>query len=125
MIYLKLQKTNHSYYCSESNYYVGRNENFGRSEYATWKDLKDDWLINDDLDDDYNHLFRFDIFESKDDDGNPTEKFELFLFFILQRKGIYRPVWIKEITEEDMPEIKRFLEKRWEYMKNQWIEFSK
>lgn len=38
---MKLQATEHSYYCSESNHYVGnqRGENFGRCEYDTWADF--------------------------------------------------------------------------------------
>ena len=118
---MKLQKTSHSYYCSENNYYVNGHENFGRSEYDTWSDFKDEWLLsNDILDDDYNHVFRFDILEKDEDSG----EFELWLFFILQRKGIYRPVWIKNIEEEDMKEIEQFLKDRWNYLKNQWEEVS-
>ena len=53
---MKLQKTNHSYYCSDSNYYVDGYSNFGKSEYDTWSEFKEEWLLNDrDLEDDYNH----------------------------------------------------------------------
>lgn len=118
---LELKETNHSYYCSESNYYVGGRENYGRCDYDSWADFKQEWLDPGDLiDDDYNHIFRFDITKSEETPGG----FDLWLFFILQRKGIYRPVWVKNITQEDIPEIKNFLEDRWEYMKNQWKEFS-
>ena len=123
MAILELKETDHSYYCSESNYYVsGRNgQNFGRCEHSTWADFKEGWLLpaSTDLDDDLNHVFRFDICKDEDS-GN----FKLWLFFILQRKGIYRPVLIRSITQEDMPEIEDFLRKRWEYMRGQWIEFS-
>lgn len=115
---LKLQKTNHSYYCSESNYYVGGQDNYGRSDYDSWKAFKDDWLLDGEIDDDYNHLFRFDILESEANPGNHS----LHLFFILQRKGIFRPVFIGRITLEDMPEIESFLLGRWAYMKHQWEE---
>lgn len=118
---MKLQKTNHSYYCSDSNYYVDGHSNFGLCEYDTWNDFKDDWLLpNNALDDDYNHVFRFDILEKDEDSG----EFELWLFFILQRKGIYRPVWIKNIEEKDMEEIEQFLKDRWNYLKKQWEEIS-
>ena len=123
MAMLELKETDHSYYCSESNYYVsGRDgQNFGRCEYPTWDDFKEDWLMTGpvDLDDDYNHLFRFDICENEEKSG-----FKMWLFFILQRKGIYRPVLVHSITTEDIPEIEEFLRKRWEYMKGQWSEFS-
>lgn len=122
---MELKETNHRYHCSESNYYVNGYSNFGRCDYNTWKEFKDEWLLKDgSLDDDYNHCFRFDIIEHEDDSGEPTGIFELWLFFILQRKGNYRPVWIKNIAEEDMTEIQEFLEQRWEYLKGQWSEFN-
>lgn len=119
---LELKATDHSYYCSESNYYVNGYDNFGRREYDTWADFKKEGvsLPEEMFDDDLNLVFRFDITESEEIPGN----FGLWLFFLLQRKGIYRPVWIKNITVEDMSEIESFLAERWEYMKNQWKEFS-
>ena len=116
---LKLKETNHSYYCSESNFYVNGYQNFGRCEYESWNSFKEEWLNPEDLlDDDLNHVFRFDITKNE---KNP-EKYDLWLFFILQRKGIYRPVWIKNITSDDISDIEDFLKDRWEYMKNQWVE---
>lgn len=117
---LTLKPTNHSYYCSESNYYVGGRENYGRNDYDSWETFKEDWLFDGKLDDDYNHLFRFDIIGSEENPGN----FSLHLYFILQRKGIFRPVFIAHITEKDMPEIEAFLRDRWAYMEHQWKEFS-
>ena len=129
---MELKETNHAYYCSENNFYVGnRNgENFGRCDYDSWEDFKAEWLgLGEDklaLDDDYNHVFRFDILEKRDrETDKPLGNFELWLFFILQRKGIYRPVWIKEIAENDMHEVTSFLEERWQYLKKQWNEVSK
>jgi len=126
---MKLKATNHNYYCSNANYYVGnlRGENFGKCDYDTWEDFKEEWLNNDgSLDDDYNHIFRFDIIESLDSETDePLGTYELALYFILQRKGIFRPVIIKTITQNDMTEIEAFLKVRWEYMKGQWDEFSK
>lgn len=124
---MKLQATEHSYYCSESNHYVGNQhgENFGRCEYDTWADFQKEWLDLDgvSIDMDYNLCFRFDIKQKRNPETDePIDEFELWLFFMLQRKGIYRPVWIKHIEEKDMPEIKGFLKKQWEYMKYQWNE---
>ncbi|MED1478187.1 MULTISPECIES: hypothetical protein [Bacillus] len=124
---MELKETNHNYYSSGNNFYVGnRNgENFGRYEAETWEQFKDDWFIGDnEIDHDYNHCFRFDIkakwdFEAeKEIDG----EFSLWLFFILQRKGIYRPVFIKTITEKDLPEIESYLKECWSYLQNQWGE---
>lgn len=123
---MKLKATDHRYYSSGSNYYVNGYNNFGRCDYDTWEDFKDDWLDNDgNIDDDYNHVFRFDIIQNRDEEADELiEGYQLWLFFILQRKGIYRPVWIKNIEEKDMEEIKSFLENRWEYLKEQWVELS-
>lgn len=117
---LELKSTNHSYYCSDTNYYVGGRENYGRNDFDTWASFKNEWICGDELDDDLNHLFRFDIYENTENPGN----FCLYLFFLLQRKGIYRPVYIEHITSEDMPEIEAFLRDRWAYMQHQWKEFS-
>ena len=124
---MKLQATEHSYYCSESNHYVGNQhgENFGRCEYDTWADFKEEWLDSDgmSIDMDYNLCFRFDIKQKHNPDTDePIEDFELWLFFMLQRKGIYRPAWIKHIEEKDMPGIKGFLEKQRNYIQYQWNE---
>lgn len=123
---MKLKETNHSYYCSDSNYYVNGLNNWGRCDYETWGEFKEEWFFDgNDIDDDYNHLFRFDIEKREDDYGNKIEnECDLKLYFILQRKGIFRPVWIKRIGEKDIKEIEVFLEDRWEYIKGQWIEFS-
>ena len=117
---MKLQKTNHSYYCSESNYYVSVKQNYGRSDYRSWDEFKNDWIFNGEFDDDLNHLFRFDIFETEGIPGN----FSMHLYFMLQRKGIFRPVIIENITQEDVMEIEVFLKDRWTYMQRQWEEFS-
>mgnify|MGYP007117714128 CR=1 FL=1 len=42
---LELKNTEHSYYCSDNNYYVGGAENFGRCDYDTWEDFKEEWLV--------------------------------------------------------------------------------
>ena len=42
---IELKPTEHMYYFSESNYYVGNKygENYGRSEYETWDDFCESW----------------------------------------------------------------------------------
>lgn len=120
---MQLQATDHSYYCNESNYYVGNRcgENFGRSEYNTWADFKEGWLYSDgvNINIDYNLCFRFDIKQNPEANG-----YELWLFFMLQRKGIYRPVLIKHLEEKDMPNVEQFLKMQWEYIQNQWKEIA-
>lgn len=123
---LEFKNTDHSYYCSENNYYVGGSDNFGRAEYDNFNDFLESWTMADgDIDDDYNHLFRFDIEDCLDKETEePNGSKRLWLFFILQRKGIYRPVLIKEILPSDIEKLNVFLSKRWEYLKCQWIEIS-
>ncbi len=115
---LKLKNTSHSYYCSDNNYYVNGDHNFGRVEYNSWKEFQE---LAEPLDDDINHVFRFDITEYEEDPGH----YYLELFFIKQKHGNFIPVFVHNITEDDMPEIESFLKKRWEYLKKQWIEFSR
>ena len=54
----------------------------------TFQEFKDDWFCADNtLDDDYNHLFRFDIKNKTNEHGDEIlGKFSLWMFFILQRK---------------------------------------
>jgi hypothetical protein len=127
---MEYKETNHNYYCSDTNYYVGNynGENYGRCDYNTWQEFKEAWL-NEDLtiDHDYNHCFRFDIkplYDSETDE-ELKDRFSLCLYFMLQRKGIFRPVAIKEITQNDISEIEQYLRDCWEYIKKQWEEFSK
>jgi hypothetical protein len=124
---MELKATKHHYYCSDSNYYVGnRNgENHGRADFATWADFKSETVFMNDHD--YNHCFRFDITEQVDEETGDTieGKFSLSLYYMLQRKGNFIPVFIEEITEEDMPEIEEYLKDCWRYLESQWREFSK
>lgn len=124
---MELKPTNHSYLSSNSNYYVNANENFGRSEYDTWQQFKAHWLEEElEIDHDYNHLFRFDIKPQIDEETEEEspDALSLHLYYVLQRKGIYRPVLIRSISEEDMPEIEKYLMECWAYLQGQWTEFS-
>jgi hypothetical protein len=122
---MELKTTKHSYYCNDGNYY---NSN-SLAEYDTWQDFKDEWFLLkvDSIDHDYNHCFRFDIVNQFDfeTDEEIEDKFSLKLYYMLQRKGNFTPVTIREITEKDMPEIEKYLSGCWEYIKGQWEEFSK
>lgn len=124
---MKLEATNHEYYCSNSNYYVGdyNGENHGLCEYETWNEFKEDWMFDGNIiDHDYNHCFRFDIRNKYDEekDEDIQDEYYLELFFILQRKGIFRPVIIKTIKEDDMYELEQYLKECCNYLKKQWEE---
>lgn len=123
---LELKETNHSYYCSETNYYVKQSKNYGRCDYDTWDEFKQVWLNEDSsIDCDYNLCFRYDIKQKRDIEiSEVVESYELWLFFVLQRKGIYRPVVIRNITKDDMVQLETFLNLQWKYIKNQWQEIN-
>lgn len=106
-------QASHSYYCSDSNYYCNQ-ANSPAQTYDSWEDFYSEWK---DADKDYNMVFRFDMLE---DEGKP----ELHLFYMLQRKGIFKPVTVMNIKEEDAPEITQFLQAHWEYVKALWTPFS-
>lgn len=115
---MKLQATRHEYYCET--------EVSSKLTYPSWLDFITEWSTEEDpVDKDYNHLFRYDLDNAVDEDGiDIPDKFELRLFFMLQRKGRYLPVVVENVEEKDMEQITEFLEGYWEYMKGQWSEFS-
>lgn len=119
---LQLKTTDHNYYCQDSNYYVDGLENFGLAEYESWNDFQKSWFTTD-LD--YNHCFRFDIKNkyNSETDSKVLGEYSLHLYYILQRKGNFVPVYIKTITEDDMEEINSYLQDSWDYIKQQWEEF--
>lgn len=129
---MELHATDHEYYCSDTNYYVGnRNgENYGLCEYDSWQEFCENWMpwnksdgTDPEIDWDYNLLFRFDINQKEDDEGNKLDEYFLNLFFILQRKGIFRPVIVHSIKKEDMPYIEKTLKSAWNYLSDLWKEF--
>lgn len=120
---MELKATNHSYYCNDSNYFSSE---VGES-FDTWSEFKSEWLDEKlSIDHDYNHCFRFDInpLFDPDLDIEYDNRFSLHLYMMLQRKGIFIPIVIEEIFQEDMAEIKEYLHACWGYLQGQWEEFS-
>jgi hypothetical protein len=108
-----LWEAHHPYYCNEGNYYApGMDQPF--QEYESWADFIDE---EGDGDMDYNLLFRFD-WEKKSDD-NEQEHDLLKLFWMGQRKGLYRWTTI-QITDDDEPAVKEWLTIRWQYLMRLW-----
>ena len=62
-----------------------------------------------------------DMYKSED-----VEEIDLYgechleIFFMLQKKGLFRPVTIKSIKEEDMKGIMEWLKPHWEYTNDFW-----
>ena len=71
------------------------------------------------IDSDLNYCVRFDITQNEDSGAK-----DLWLFFLLQRKGIFSPVQVRNIKDSDMPEIEKFLKRQWKYIKKMWKGFS-
>lgn len=120
-----LWEANHSYYCTESNYYAPESD----QPEAYYKSLADFLIEEGDSDLDLNLLFRWDWTEGgEDNDGNELPKFNgdfnyrngrLTLFWMGQRKGLYR--WsIVEVCRADEPEVINFLRKRMQHLFSLW-----
>lgn len=102
----------HSYYCSDSNYY----SNDALVKYDTWDDFYSEFG-NSDLD--FNLCFRFDVYENDDSD-----KYYAEVFMMQQRKGRFVPICIEEVNESNLEEIVKWLTPRWEYLKLLWKPIS-
>lgn len=107
---------NHEYYCSDSNYY----SNDASYQYGTWsefyKEFKDSNL-------DYNLVFRWDVHcITEDDTENENEigGYRMEVFFMQQRKGKFVPIQIHKVTDNNVPEILEFLNKRKDYLFKLW-----
>lgn len=99
----------HSYYCNPENYYAGRSD---RSFFKDWASFLEEW---ENADFDYNLLFRWDWDEKE---GTLT------LFWMGQRKGLFQSTKIVEVTREDEPSVRAWLEKRWKHLASLWAPLS-
>ena len=103
----------HSYYCSEYNYY----DNDTRFHQPTWDDFMSKM---GDADMDFNLIFRWDIMLNED-----TNEYYMELFYMQQRHGKFIVWVIDNVTDEDEESIKEFLSKYWQYMTELWKPISK
>lgn len=118
----KLGATDHDYQnCLVGNFY-SRDVN---GKFESWEDFKKEYLgfpANNDIepyDDTYHFVFRFDIHPIHSKDG----LYELELCVMLQRKGIYSHLTIKNIDQETLDgEVRAWLEGRKQYLRNLWTE---
>lgn len=109
----KLYEIEHDYYCAEHNYRVsGTKSHEVIFEYDNWKVFKESGWFNSDQD--LNLLFRFDW---KDQD---TGVGELYLYWILQRKGDFNCCIIHNMKIENEVEVREWLQKRFDHLKNLW-----
>lgn len=111
-----LWEIEHPYYCNEGNYYApGRDQPFQAHE--SWKAFMED---EGDSDLDMNLVFRWD-WRKADPAGDKWENDTdvLLIFFMGQRKGLYRWVQI-EVTNADEEAVKTWLSVRWNHLKTLW-----
>jgi len=99
---------NHDYYCSESNYY----SNEAKQGYSKWPEFYNEYF---DCDIDMNLIFRWDI--KKHDSG----EYHMEMFMIQQRKGIFVPIEIKSVNDNDCDSILELLHKHLDKLKKIWM----
>jgi len=110
---LKDLAAEHPYYSSDSNYY----SNLPAQQCETWQEFYEG---EKGLDIDLNLCFRFDVKQDEE-----TGLYSAYVFIIQQRKGIYRPVTIHSVTEDDVPTMIEYLQKHYNKMQELWQPFSK
>jgi hypothetical protein len=111
---IHLWEIEHPYYCSESNYY----SNEPHAEFDSWEDFMEE---EGDSDMDYNLIFRFDWKKADNDNELPHDTLQLF--YIGQRKGLFRCVEVK-ITDEDEDSVRPWLHGRFKHLLSLWVPFG-
>lgn len=119
-----LKETKHDYqYCLVGNFY----DNKCTGTYESWEDFKNThagFVTNVSYNDTYNFVFRYDIHKQVNpisllEDG----KYRLELCIMLQRKGIYTHLYIRNIDQNTLnTEVKEWLKGRSKYITHLWKE---
>lgn len=110
-----LWEIEHSYYCYDGNYYS--NECF--LEYRGWKQFLAE---EGESDFDMNLVVRFDwVVAGAEDGGTPNT---LKIYYVGQRKGLFRAVHVTHMKKTDEPDVVRWLAARFEHLKALWAPLS-
>lgn len=113
-----MKETKHDYHnCIVGNAYDSKCTGVHNS----WEDFKNNFLgfTTEGYDDTYHFVFRYDIHKKSED------SYSLELCIMLQRKGIYLHLFIKNITQNQLDtEITEWLKDRGRYLKDLWTEVS-
>jgi len=114
-----LWEVDHDYYCNEGNYF----SNDCGSEFSSFSDFI---LQEGDSDIGLNLIFRWDWDENHPETGQSTfngdpyyRNGKLKLFFIGQRKGLFR-FSIIDVCRKDEDEVIKFLQPRMQYLFSLW-----
>lgn len=110
-----LWEVEHDYYCEQANYYASNPQPY--EAYARWTDFVAE---EGDADMDMNLLFRWDWQAvAENEDGTDT----LLMFFMGQRKGLYRwvEIAIHPLDRERIePQVIAYLQPRLDHLKKLW-----
>ncbi len=112
---LKDLACNHDYFASEINYYSKDATGY----YANWNEFYQEF---GDADIDMNLIVRWDIYQNDDEDISLG--YYMKVIIIAQRKGIYMPIIIKEVKEENVKQIQEFLKPHFEKLLKIWQPLS-
>lgn len=130
----KLFNQNHPYYCEEDKYYYKTpNDGWGADlEYNSVKEYLADW---GDSDTELNFLFRWDweYLTPSEYEKEYCDKLEqargtnkdgdysvIKIFYILQRKGCRKNVFIYGAEKSEESELRSHLERHWKTMRETW-----
>ena len=102
----------HDYYCSENNYY-------STEPGDTWEDFQSFFDEYSNADVDMNLIFRWDILKKEDSDGLYMQ-----VFVMHQRKGIFAPHYIENVSESDFENIKALLRPHFDKLLSIWKPFQ-
>lgn len=108
----KLHETKHPYYCESGHYFGTGSSGSPNRHYRNFSAFLSDW---DGADKDYNLLFRWDWNTSEEQPARHI----LSLFYFIQRKGYHIAV-TTDVTPEDEPAVRAFLEPHWKQMRKLW-----
>ncbi|AZB02404.1 hypothetical protein EG359_22360 (plasmid) [Chryseobacterium joostei] len=103
----------HDYYCADRNFY-------NRKEGAEWDSFDEFLEVYNKLNPDLNFVFRWDLRENEE----KKEKYILEIFMVFQRRGVFSPHIIDNITVDDFEKIKEFLQPRFEKLVKMWLPFK-
>lgn len=111
-----LWEIDHPYYCNEGNYFA-RGTDQPHAQYDSWAQFFGD---EGDSDKDMNLLFRWDWRKADTEENHwGNQKDVLLLFWMGQRKGLYR--WTEiAVTDADENAVKVWLAARWKHLALTW-----
>lgn len=99
----------HDYYCSDNNYYDSSISLF-------FFNFDEFYAEFSEIDIDMNLIFRWDVNKSP----NIPDKYNLELFMIQQRKGIFKPIFIEDFKDENVELFIEFITPHMKKIKSIW-----